>query len=239
MEWQGGIVFTIADEVFRVLPTLCVGVVTAHGIDNTGAHTEVDAMLDEAVADAKRRLEGMNASDDPRVQPYRKAFHALGMSPSRYPSSNIALLRRVVKGKALWKVNPVVDLGNVISITYALPLGAHALETPDEKLCLRFSRADDVFVALGEDAPDPTLAPGELVYAVGNLVHTRRWTWRQSEHGKIVPETTDIIFPIDGFTDQNEDQVRAAAADLERRLQEVFGCTTSFGLADAGHPSVG
>lgn len=228
--------FSIAEEVFSVLPSLCVGLVVAEGIDNTGDHPEVDAMLEEAVRDAKARLAGKNASDDPRVQPYREAFHALGMSPSRYPSSNIALLRRVVKGKALWKVNPVVDLGNAISILYGVPLGAHAIETPDEKLELRFSRPGDVFVALGEDAPDPTLAPGELVYAAGSLIHTRRWTWRQSENGKIVPETNAVAFPIDGFCGKNEDQVCAAAKDLAGRLEEVFGCSTSFALADADHP---
>ena len=179
--------FSIDKDVFGVLPTLCVGLVVAHNIDNAKDYPAVDGVLDKAVDEARERLSGMNASEDPRAQSYREAFHALGMSPSRYPSSNIALLRRIVKDKALWRVNPVVDLGNAISIGYGVPLGVHALETPDEHLELRFSRPDDVFIALGEDAPDPTLEPGELVYAVGNLVHTRRWTWRQSENGKIVP----------------------------------------------------
>lgn len=91
---------------------------------------------------------------------------------------------------------------------------------------------------LGEDAPDPTLEPGELVYAVGNLVHTRRWTWRQSENGKIVPETTSVAFPIDGFTDSNLDQVKCACGDLKKELEDIFGCTATFALADAEHPIV-
>ena len=230
--------FSIDKDVFGVLPTLCVGLVVAHSIDNAKDYPAVDGVLDKAVDEARERLSGMNASEDPRAQPYREAFHALGMSPSRYPSSNIALLRRIVKGKALWRVNPVVDLGNAISIGYGVPLGAHALETPDEHLELRFSRPDDVFIALGEDAPDPTLEPGELVYAVGNLVHTRRWTWRQSENGKIVPETTSVAFPIDGFTDRNLDQVECACGDLKKKLEDIFGCTATFALADAEHPIV-
>ena len=70
----------------------------------------------------RNALVGMHASDDPRIKPYREAFHALGMSPSRYPSSNLALLKRIAKGKGLWRVNPIVDLGNAISIAYALRL---------------------------------------------------------------------------------------------------------------------
>lgn len=117
-----GLSFKISREVFGVLLTLCVGVVEAHGIDNASVRPEVDTLLDRAIASAEARLAGMKASDDPRVQPYRRAFHALGMSPSRYPSSNIALLRRIAKGKGMYRVNPLVDLGNAISIAYGLPL---------------------------------------------------------------------------------------------------------------------
>lgn len=219
----------IADETYELLPSLCVGVVEASGLDNRPARPEADALLDEVILDAEERLADMRASEDPRVQPYRRAFHALGMSPSRYPSSNIALLRRIAKGKGMYRVNPVVDLGNAISIRYGLPLGAHALG-PSETLELRPSRPGDMFVELGGTEADPMLKPGELVYAVGNQVQTRRWTWRQSESGKVGPETTDVLFPIDGFVGENDDQVRAACDDLVERLRDIFGCEASCHL---------
>ena len=231
-------VFSIDAAVFKALPELCVGVVTAEGIDNAARSVPaIDRLLDEAVADAERRLAGTHASDDPRVQPYRAAFHALGMSPSRYPSSNIALLRRIAKGKGLGRVNPVVDLGNAISIKYALPLGAHALE-PGETLELRLSRPGDTFVALGEKDADPTPAPGELVYAVGDLVQTRRWTWRQSESGKVDAGTTRAVFPIDGFLGVNDDAVRAACDELAAHLRDDLGAHVSVALASVESPDV-
>lgn len=231
-------VFSIDAAVFGALPELCVGVVTAEGIDNAaGSVPAIDRLLDEAVADAERRLAGIHASDDPRVQPYRQAFHALGMSPSRYPSSNIALLRRIAKGKGVWRVNPVVDLGNAISIKYALPLGAHALGA-GEALELRLSRPSDIFVELGEKDADPTLAPGELVYAVGELVQTRRWTWRQSENGKVDAGTTRAVFPIDGFLGVNDDVVRAACDELAAHLRDDLGARTSVALVSAESPQV-
>lgn len=225
------LVFRIAPEVREALPGICVGIVEAHGVDNSVAdRPAVDALLDAAVAGAEKRLEGCKASDDARVQPYREAFHKLGMSPSRYPSSNIALLRRIAKGKGVWRVNPVVDLGNAISIGYGLPLGAHAMAAGEE-LELRFSREGDRFVELGADACDPTLAAGELVYAAGNLVHTRRWTWRQSENGKVdVSPALDLLFPIDGFMGVNDDQVTAACEDLAAKLRDIFGCEASTRL---------
>ncbi len=229
-------IFCIDQSVLDKLPTLCVGLVVASDIDNARARPEVDVLLDDAVRTAEARLSGINASEDPRVQPYRTAFSALGMSPSRYPSSNIALLRRIAKGKGVWRVNPLVDLGNAISIDYGLPLGVHAVDLACETLELRFSRKGDRFVELGKTAADPTLAPGELVYAVGDLVQTRRWTWRQSENGKVTPRTREVVVPIDGFTDANEDQVRAACDELAARLRDVFCATASTHLVWADCP---
>ena len=151
------------------------------------------------------------------------------MSPSRYPSSNLALLKRIAKGKGLWRVNPIVDLGNAISIAYALPLGAHAVDKSDV-LELRFSHNDDTFVALGEQEVDPTLAPGELVYAVGTKVQTRRWTWRQSECGKVDAGASRILFPLDGFIGCNDGVVRQACYELASYLHKYFGAQTEVYL---------
>ena len=231
-------VFKIGEEVLERLPTLCVGLIYAEGVDNTRSLPEVDRVLDEAIAGAEARLEGMKASDDPRVQPYREAFHELGMSPSRYPSSNIALLRRVAKGKGVARINPLVDLGNAISISSGLPLGMHTLSDPANALEQRFSREGDIFIALGETEPDSTLEPGELVYVEGNLVQTRRWTWRQSENGKTGPDAREVIVPIDGFTDRNLDAVLTARDELAALMRDLLDCRVATGLASVDAPVV-
>ncbi len=230
--------FEMGAEVFEKLPALCVGLVYAEGFDNTRPSEVAERALTEAVAGAEERLAGMKASEDPRVQPYRAAFHALGMSPSRYPSSNIALLRRVAKGKGVGRINALVDLGNAVSIAHGLPLGVHVMSSPTSVLELRMSREGDVFVPLGAEEADPTLAPGELVYAEGSLVQTRRWTWRQSENGKTGPNATSALIPIDGFTDENLAAVRAARDELAGLIAEAFGCRVATGLASAQTPRV-
>ena len=63
---------------------------------------------------------------------------------------------------------------------------------------------------------------GEAVYASGSEIRTRRWTWRQSERGKITEETKAILFPIDGFSDVNADAAQAAADELALLLRRFF-----------------
>ena len=80
----------------------------------------------------------------------------------------------------------------------------------------------------------PEISP-VVVYVSDGQVRTRRWTWRQSEIGKITPETTDLLFPIDGFTSLNLDRVLAARAELAEGLERLFGAKTAVGLVDKDH----
>ena len=71
-----------------------------------------------------------------------------------------------------------------------------------------------------------------MVYVSDHQVRTRRWTWRQSEIGKIQESTTDVLFPIDGFAGINKDQVEAAAKELAEMATKYFGAEAQVGFID-------
>lgn len=229
--------FIVEKEIFEKLPNACFGVVMARGIDNSKACQEIDRLLDESIGTAAQRFEGKKVKEEPDILPYREAFRALDINPNKYLCSIEALFTRIAKGKGMPHINPVVDLGNAVSLKYTLPMGAHDLGGSSEDICIRLSLPGDTFLPFGgetEETPDS----GEVVYAVGHQVRTRRWTWRQSEHGKITPESTDIFFPIDGFTDFNREQVLAARDELQALVKRIFGCEAAVGFVDTDHPEM-
>lgn len=228
--------FKVANELFEKLPTVCFGVVAAKGIDNHKHYTEIDAMLDMRIREAMQQFGGRKVKEEPVIIPYREAFRTLGINPNRYMCSIEALFIRIAKGKGMPHINPIVDLGNAISLKYALPIGAHDIRNVDE-MDVRCSIAGDTFLPFGktvEEKPDT----GEIVYAVGSQVRTRRWTWRQSEHGKIESDTSCVFFPMDGFTDFNQDTVIAARNELSEQLKSIFGCTTVIDFINSDHREV-
>ena len=224
--------FIIEKEVFEKLPTACFGVVVAKGVDNTGHYEKIDRMLDESIAMASARFEGKKVKEEPDIIPYREAFRALDINPNKYMCSAEALFTRIAKGKCMPHINPLVDLNNAVSLKHTIPMGTHDLGVSAEDIEVRYSREGDIFIPFGAEEPEAVDAH-EVVYAVGNDVRTRRWTWRQSEHGKIGPETSYVFFPLDGFTDHNKDEVLAARDELARLLEEVFGCAVKTGYLDA------
>ena len=226
--------FIVEKEIFEKLPNACFGVVMAKGIDNSKAYPEVNRLLDESITAAAQHFEGRKVKEEPAVLPYREAFRALGINPNKYLCSMEALFTRIAKGKEMPHINPIVDLGNAVSLKYTLPMGAHDLGGSSEDICIRLSKPGDTFLPFGGEAEE-TPDSGEIVYAVGRQVRTRRWTWRQSEHGKITLASTDIFFPIDGFTDLNREQVLAAREELQALVKQIFGCEAAVGLVDAEH----
>lgn len=229
--------FIVEKEIFEKLPNACFGVVMAKGIDNSKAYPEIEQLLDKSIATAAQYFEGKKVKEEPDILPYREAFRALGINPNKYLCSIEALFIRIAKGKGMPHINPVVDLGNAVSLKYTLPMGAHDLGGSSEDICIRLAQPGDTFLPFGSDAEEAPDA-GEVVYAVGQQVRTRRWTWRQSEHGKITSESTDIFFPIDGFTDVNREQVLAARNELQALVKQIFGCEAVVGFVDAEHPEM-
>lgn len=228
--------FEIANDIFTKLPNMYVGVVVASQVDNSQEYPEIASLLDHSMQDAKDRFKDINVKQDPQIVPYRQAFRQLGINPNRYPCSVEALFKRLSKGKDLPHINPLVDLNNAISMKYTLPMGTHTLDGVTEDIKMRLAEPGDTFEALGSDkveAPDE----GEVVYAVGHEVRTRRWTWRQSKFGMITPETKTVFFPIDGFSDFNQERVDQAAQELASKLQEIFHCQTVRGFVDREQPS--
>ncbi len=226
--------FEIAKEVFEQLPNGYFGVVAVRGMDNTKEIPQLEAMLQENIAVCAQDFAGIKVKNADDIVPYREAFKAMGINPNRYMCSIEALLDRIAKGKGFPHINAIVDMGNAVSIRYHLPIGAHDMATIAEALTVRHAQEGDTFIPFGNGALE-TPEEGEVIYVSDGQVRTRRWTWRQSEIGKITEDTTDVLFPIDGFTDLNRDKVEEAAKELAALAEQFFGVTASVGFIDKDH----
>lgn len=222
--------FIVEPSVFETLQDVCFGVVAVSNIDNTHSIAEIETLLLENIKSCEAYFEGKKVKESEEVSYYRNAFKAMNINPNKFMSSIEALLTRISKKKGMPSINPIVDLGNSVSLKYKVPIGAHDLNSSHEDFYVRYMRPDDHFIPFGQTESEP-LEEDEIVYATGNSVRTRRWIWRQSELGKITADTTKVIFPIDGFN-QNKEQVLQARDELASLLKKYFHCDVHIGWVD-------
>lgn len=80
----------------------------------------------------------------PLIKEARDGYKKLGKDPSRYRLACESLLRRIVKGNKLYKINNVVDAGNILSI-----------ETNRSVAVLDYDKiVGDVLIRIGTDSDD-------------------------------------------------------------------------------------
>lgn len=230
--------YRIAPEVFAAHPGYCRGVLIVDGADNRGTHPALTQALREAEAQVRERITG-NVAEHPRIVAWREAYRRFGAKPSEHRSSIEAMARRVLQpGGALPSINPLVDIGNVLSLRHLLPAGVHPLPEGPQALELRPARAGDRFVPPGggeAEAPPP----GEIVFTHGAEVLTRRWTWRQAAGTQTLPETARVFFNIDGLVPASRAEVEQVMAELRQWIvSTVGGEVRAAAVLDAAMPAL-
>jgi len=229
--------FTVAQEMFDLFPDLCFGVVVAEGVDNHG-HDEAVAGLVAARARAlAESLGDTDVREHPHIAVWREAFRKLGLNPNKFPSSIEALAKRVAKKAELPSINRIVDLVNAVSLKYILPMGAHDLEVLPGDIEVRLARPDDLFIPFDSTQPE-AVDTGEVVYATGNQIRTRKWVWRQGEKAKVIEASDRIFFPIDAFYGVTDQAARAAQTELEQGLRQFCRAKTQVAWVDRENRSV-
>lgn len=228
--------FSVEDKIFKKLNTVCFAVVAVYGVDNSTENANIQKRLEENIKLCQTSLEGVKVKEIESVLCYREAFRKININPNKYMCSIEALLTRISKGRGLPNINTIVDLGNAISLKYQIPIGAHDIDTMNRGISLRFSEEKDYFIPFGNTEKE-AVDNGEVVYASGNSVRTRRWTWRQSEEGKITNQSKNIFFPLDGFSDVNKETILLAQQELADILKQEFDCDVSIGWVDITNQS--
>lgn len=73
---------------------------------------------------------------------------------------------------------------------------------------------------------------GEVVFASGQDILTRRWTWRQAAGTQTLARTRDAFFNVDGLPPCSRADVGAAMADVQRLVSLHTGAEVQAALLD-------
>jgi len=97
-------------------------------LDGVAVREQDEALTAEVLSSCRelkdRYGEGRSA-EVPGAADARTLYKALGLDPTKTRPSNEALLRRALKGEALYRINTLVDTLNLCSLRHQLPFGLY------------------------------------------------------------------------------------------------------------------
>jgi DNA/RNA-binding domain of Phe-tRNA-synthetase-like protein len=209
----------------------------AHDLRNPPSPPELLALLREAEADLAARLQPDTLTAHPHLAAWREAFRQAGIKPADFRPSVEALARRILKGDPLPAISTLVDLGTLLSVRHLAPIGAHAIDQLTQDIELRLADGTETFTPFGSETVEHPL-PGEIIFAEGQVVLTRRWTWRQSQHTLVTPETTAVEVNVDILPPLGQAEAEAICAETAALLARFCGGAARWRVLSQEQPVI-
>lgn len=236
--------FRIEAPFWSLFPEARIGAVVARGLDNgaegasggAGAAAACAALLAGEIATTAERVAGVEIGSLPEVEPWRRAYAAFGLKPSKFRSSLETLLRSALSGR-LRSINPLVDLYNTVSLRHRLPCGGEDLATLAGDLRLTRAEGGETFIPLGGTESEPP-APGVVIYRDDLGVVCNAWNWREADRTKLTETTTGAFLCLEALPPIGEEALRPACRELARLVTEHLGGTARVELLDRERPEI-
>ena len=186
---------TISDEIKKVVPLFNVGVIEATiATKETNCLNELIDALEKELNDTYDIKDVVNLDT---IKEGRNAYKAFGKDPSRYRLAVESLYRRIVKGNKLYRINDVVDIGNIISIQTRKSVAMLDKDQIQGDILIRLGKESDEFYGIGRGKLNITNIPlyEDKLSPFGS-------TTSDTDRTKITLKTTSLLMFIISFTGQ-------------------------------------
>ncbi len=230
--------FQYHPDILSAFLDLRGGVLVARDLKNGPSPDSLQKAFEAEQHAVLERIGDTPLSELETLSAWRSAFRSFGVNPTKYRSATEALLRRLTKKGDIPSINTLVDICNLVSIRYALPVAAFDTRTLELPVTVRYADGSERFTPLGEtqiEHPDP----GEVIFSdQTGMVIARRWCWRQSDESAARQDTRAAFFTIEAQNTGGEELVKDALADILDLLQNYAGGEFTSDVLGPGMPSL-
>ncbi|MEM1586567.1 MAG: phenylalanine--tRNA ligase beta subunit-related protein [Candidatus Bathyarchaeia archaeon] len=184
-------------NVAREFPGLRALAVLIENSRITTENPELESLMVKAIEDVKSKYNIESLNDVPSIRAYRDFFWRIKLDPTKSRPSAEALIRRILLGKPLLKINTFVDSLNITSIKSEVAISSFDVDKlVGDTITIRRARAGEEFYGIGMNKP-AMMRGYEIVLSDDNgLIAV--YPHRDAERTKITEETRRAILVFCG-----------------------------------------
>lgn len=216
----------LSDDIKRVCPCF-VGAIVEAKVKNSNYNTDLWKNIISLCEKIKAEYSFESIKKISAIDATRKVYRTCGKDPSRYRPSAEALIRRVINGKGLYRIDTLVDLINLSSILYGYSIGGFDRDKIEgNTITLGIGKAGEPYEGIGRGLIN---IEGLPVYRdnIGGIGTPTS----DNERTKMTLNTTHILVIINGY-DGNIETVKANAEFIQNLLVKYTfsdgGCVSLF-----------
>lgn len=227
--------FKIDQKIIEKWPEVKLGIVVALGLDNTVSSVQTSVLLNSQIENSRQEFSGKKLEDQNFVKLWKQVYEDFGSSSKKYFSSIEALLTRVLDGKSLPDINPLVNFYNYASLKYKLPFGGEDLDKVVGDVSLTFATGIEKGKFIGGEKEEVCL-PDEVIYKDNIGFICRRWNWREANRTKFTLETQNAVIVAEILSSDYEKDLQEAINETAKFLEENNKAKTQIYYLDINNP---
>ena len=137
-----------------------------------------------------------SVKDHPTFRAYRDFFWSIKIDPTKIRPAAEALIRRIIAGKTLPRINTLVDAYNLASIKSRIALATFDADKLEGDLLMRFAEEGEQFIGIGMEKP-LILKGGEIVVSDEEKL-VAIYPYRDADNTKVTEKTENVTIVVCG-----------------------------------------
>ncbi|EID22469.1 B3/4 domain protein [Streptococcus constellatus subsp. constellatus SK53] len=230
---------TVENEFWELFPQAQISIMVAKGLDNSVDESKdlyFKSLLDKGSKRAEDFISDEPFTQNEVIQEWRQAFTKFKTKKGAR-SSIEALLKRVSQGREFNPINPLVDIYNSVSLSYAVPCGGEDIDKIEGGLHLAKAQGGEPFFPLGAETDAPAL-PEEIIYHDDEGAVCRCLNWREAKRTMLTEETRNAVLVIEAVNEEQAKRAQAAMQELQYLVEDYFGVKGEITHLTMERPSV-
>ncbi|PMR66176.1 hypothetical protein C1I62_03395 [Streptococcus intermedius] len=229
----------VEKEFWELFPQAQISIMVVKGLDNSvdeSKDTYFKSLLNKGSKRAETFIEDDTFTQNIVIQEWRNAFSKFRTKKGAR-SSIEALLKRVSQGREFDPINPLVDLYNSVSLSYAVPCGGEDMAKIQGDLHLGKAEGGEAFFPLGAETDAPAL-PEEIIYYDDEGAVCRCFNWREAQRTMLTEGTTAAVLVIEAINEDQAKRAQVAMNELKSLVEDYFGVKGEITNLTINQPSV-
>lgn len=173
---------------------------------------ELDDLITKTISSINQNNSIEDIRNNENIAAAKKSYKLLGKDPNRYRPAAEALMRRIVQGKDLYKINNVVDILNFISIKYGFSICGYDADNIKGGVEIGVGVKSEEYEGIGRGALN---IEGLLVFR--DNISAFGTPTSDSTRTSITNNTKSVLFAFVNFNSNN--QVNKAIEETKQLLQ--------------------
>lgn len=184
---------TISNDIKTKTPDFHVGVLIMDVL--VDKNSDMDTIISEYETTIHNQFDIKEVVHMDIIKDGRDAYKTYGKDPSRYRLAVESLYRRIVKGNSLYRINNVVDAGNVLSLETRKSVAVLDFDKIEGDITIRLGQSTDEYYGIGRGKLNIESIPlyEDSIGPFGS-------TTSDTERTMITPNTTKVLLFIISFS---------------------------------------